>query len=155
MKNLFFYLLVCPLILFAQENFLSQSGSYHDSNISVDWSLGELVTETIESVNGLVILTQGMQQSPNDQTLNYPNNNESQSLIYYPNPVTKQVNITFDNKQYHKYLFIGVLGETVQQGILENTHNSLDIEKLASGIYFLKIFNKENQIIQTIKIIKK
>lgn len=155
MKNLFFYLQLFPLILFSQENFLSQGGSYHDSNISVDWSLGELATETTESVNGLVILTQGMQQFPDDQTLNYPNNNENQSLIYYPNPVNKKVNIIFDNKQYYKYLFIGVLGETVQQGILENKHNSLDIEKLASGIYFLKILNKENQIIQTIKIIKK
>lgn len=71
------------------------------------------------------------------------------SLQVFPNPFNKEIQISFENKlQTANYQIVTIFGQTVQTGQLTRTQKTLDLSKLAPGVYFIKANN------QSVKIIK-
>ena len=71
-------------------------------------------------------------------------NNEFMHLSLFPNPATTSLNIVLDSNIIDaKYEIYSVLGKKVITGNLNNSFNKINTSKLNSGIYMIKIFNKD------------
>ncbi len=136
----------------------SGGGSDLSNNIRLDWTLGELATETISTQQH--IYTQGFQQ-PYLQVINIPVQVDS-SLGYqvsvYPNPVTSMLHVYLhgvaDTKVYLRLSDIN--GRTVYLNSVYTAGSSttIDMTNLAADIYILFINTPSGQTIKTYKIIK-
>ena len=76
-------------------------------------------------------------------------------LKIYPNPTQDDLNITFEGKQSGNFeaTLYDVTGKImVQKAVSSNTVNSIPIQQLSTGMYFLRLTNGEEQTIQ--KVIK-
>jgi len=62
------------------------------------------------------------------------------SLRVYPNPTDGQLIIENGELTIENYSIYSVVGQVVMQGVLQN--NIINVEQLASGMYFLKVGNK-------------
>ena len=62
------------------------------------------------------------------------------SLRVYPNPTDRQLIIENGELTIENYSIYSVVGQVVMQGVLQN--NIINVEQLASGMYFLKVGNK-------------
>lgn len=139
----------------AQETTDAAGGNASGSGGSASYSIGQTVYTTHTGTNGSV--AQGVQQpyeisivtevkEASDITL---------SFMVYPNPTTnflklKVENYTSENLMYVLYELSGKVIETKK---IESSEVSITTEKLASGIYFLKITELDKDI-KTFKIIK-
>lgn len=75
-------------------------------------------------------------------------------ISVFPNPVTEQLNITFENNFEQKSIqLIDLTGRMVKTVMLNEANNSVDLKELNSGIYILKLFSNE-QLFLTDKLIK-
>jgi N-formylglutamate amidohydrolase len=72
----------------------------------------------------------------------------------YPNPVTRGNLIHFNlpENTIYEYQLFNLLGQLVASGEL-NSDKTLDSEKLISGVYIIRIFNKSSPVLMTNKII--
>tara|TARA_B100000809_G_scaffold11255_1_gene10548 strand:- start:7573 stop:8553 length:981 start_codon:yes stop_codon:yes gene_type:complete len=73
----------------------------------------------------------------------------SLSLLSYPNPVVNVLNFDLQENMKYNFILSDLNGRNIKQGQLDN---ELDVSKLNSGIYFLKVSAGERFIIK--KIIK-
>jgi hypothetical protein len=76
------------------------------------------------------------------------------NIIVYPNPVVRGDIIHFelaDNIEY-EYQILNAVGQLVAVGKLKN-NQSLDSSKLSSGVFLIKLSNKNNNKIYIHKII--
>ncbi len=79
----------------------------------------------------------------------------SQVFSVYPNPVKHQLTINL-NCQEKKVVFYGLFdlkGEKIKKGPLLNQRTLISMQGLDSGVYLMKIFQKQ-KILQTFKILK-
>ncbi|MBN8643011.1 MAG: T9SS type A sorting domain-containing protein [Flavobacteriales bacterium] len=79
------------------------------------------------------------------------NDNESDTVVYYPNPVTNVLNIESDFL-INKYEVINCIGQKVVENNPESNDVTIDFSELSSGMYFVKILS--DQKIKTLKIVK-
>lgn len=76
------------------------------------------------------------------------------NFIVYPNPVSATITIsTADNSELKSMVLFSILGQSVFETSLSGNNSSLDLSKLASGIYIYKIESSKG--ISTGKIQKK
>lgn len=82
---------------------------------------------------------------------------EKKSISIYPNPTSNNITISsldFLNKEALVNVY-DVLGNVViSNRYINNDENTINLENLSSGIYFLKITNQSGNLLQTQKIIK-
>lgn len=78
-------------------------------------------------------------------TLGLDNFEQKNQINIYPNPTSSLINISNTNEEL-KYKIVDLSGKVLMKGIY---NNQIDISKLKSGFYLLKLDNK-----QTFKIIK-
>ena len=72
----------------------------------------------------------------------------------FPNPTSNQVTILLEDiLQKSTVEIIDFTGKIVKTTIIDQTNSAIDINELADGIYFLKLFS-ENQLLFTEKIVK-
>jgi hypothetical protein len=84
--------------------------------------------------NRLTMTNVGALESVNSTNINSMNFNKT---IIFPNPSSKKIKISTQNSILgQNYSIINVFGETCTEG---NYQNSIDIESLQPGIYFLRI----------------
>ena len=70
------------------------------------------------------------------------------SLKLYPNPVLSVVNVD-NNLTNQPYNIIDTLGKVILKGKLNEGNNSINVEQLSKGIYYLKVANnKANKFIK-------
>ncbi|CAM4142059.1 MULTISPECIES: T9SS type A sorting domain-containing protein [Flavobacterium] len=75
------------------------------------------------------------------------------NIQFYPNPVNNYLNIKIKDKlKNSKFSIFQISGKTSKTGNLKNNLNTINLEELSKGVYFLKI--EKDDLIQTIKIIK-
>ncbi|MCF6306705.1 MAG: T9SS type A sorting domain-containing protein [Flavobacteriaceae bacterium] len=66
--------------------------------------------------------------------------NLAQNIIMYPNPASEllNINITINNQDY-TYSIINILGQVIREGSLNNGVNSVSINNIDTGLYFVKV----------------
>ena len=112
----------------------------------------EAITATENTTN--YYLTQGFQQ-PAKIVVTAINNLTTQSILsVYPNPFTSSIYIKRDGDKQLQIQLMDVSGKIVLNKALSTSENQLDLTTLASGLYLLKVYDTENQFIQSLKIEK-
>ncbi len=127
-------------------------GVFTQGQTSIQFALGEVITETISSADN--ILTQGfVQPYYNFTDLSVKDLSKTNfDIKIYPNPVLKELWINPVNIEISQYEILNISGKIVQQNIL--VANKIDFESLNCGIYLLKLYSKDQQIVKTVKIVK-
>ncbi len=70
-------------------------------------------------------------------------------LILYPNPAKDRVYVAFANPNESKgfaYVMYNLVGQPIEAGELVN--NTIPIQKIAKGIYFLELYNQQKKVIK-------
>lgn len=129
-----------------KQQVISSAGGYDVSgDISLSWTLGELVISTVESSGGDLILTQGFQQSKLEVTAIEENPDLGVAVTIYPNPTSEILNIKFVLPLEGETLMqlaapdgSIVLVEEVPSGVLIK---QINMQAYPAGTYFLRIQN--------------
>jgi len=109
---------------------LNISGVYYDTLQTINSCDSTIeLTLTITSVGIVEILT------------------EKSPIVVYPNPAFMQLHVKFDTPEVANYSISSITGQILLQGKVQN-NSPINIESLASGMYYLKIAGK------TVKFVK-
>ena len=142
---------------FLTNNILAQSVSpsvtnaiaykFANSGFYVDMSIGEVAIKTIKSSN--LILTQGYLQP-----ISIAQPCSSPGLIYYPNPVINSITLAASNCDLSlSYVEVNDLfGKKVLT--VDASNNLIDLTPIGVGIYILRVYNIEGELIASLKIVK-
>jgi hypothetical protein len=76
------------------------------------------------------------------------------AISVYPNPVSQYFMITSPQAQIDEVEIFNTIGQVVKTQKLSQTNNVINIDELASGTYYLRIYN-EGKFLKSDKIIKK
>jgi hypothetical protein len=77
-----------------------------------------------------------------------------QAIAVYPNPASKYFMITSPQVSIDEVQIFNTVGQLVKTQKLTQTNNEINIEDLASGTYYLRIYN-QGEFLKSDKIIKK
>jgi len=119
----------------------SQGGTY------VDMSVGELAVTTI-SASGNVITQGFLQPIKIEQPCATP------TLVYYPNPVVRTMTLAAtDCDVVVTYIeAYDLFGKEVL--VAPATNNEVDLSPIGVGVYLLRAYAEDGQLLGTVKIIK-
>ncbi|MEP7194906.1 MAG: T9SS type A sorting domain-containing protein [Saprospiraceae bacterium] len=116
-------------------------------NVSLEWTLGEVITETKSTSN--LIVTQGFHQTKIGPTAiqNYSIN----GIDVYPNPVNSKLNIVNKIESNLELKVYSIDGKELLLDKLPIGTKELDMESYPNGCYFLIIKNSDSQQKYTIE----
>ena len=158
MKNLINYLilLLLPLSLSAQnaeltpEVMASAGDSFSDNSLILEWTLGEIATESFE---GSLFVSQGFHQ-PLENITSIDNPLSSLGPIkVYPNPTKDRVFIEREKEGEVVVALLDLRGRILIKHTFSNSIDQLDLSPLPSGLYILNM-RDENQSSLSIRIQK-
>lgn len=136
----------------------SSGGSYSGASIQADYSAGETVTAS--GTSGSFIVNQGFQQNPAN-TSAIKEQGLLVNYVLFPNPAQDVVTLTLATKEgldlkisltnaTGQNIFTDPKAEKVNSGY----KREISLKTLASGIYFLNLFDSNNGLLQSIRFIK-
>lgn len=155
MKGLYFFYAAILFALNTQAQIIqpfvvnASGGFIQNSTVNVEWSLGELAVTTIGTPNNL--LTQGFLQPLLDSISGVSYHFDEGEIVAFPNPVSSNLFFKTSSSNIATVLVADVLGRVVLE--TDFTHK-IDLHLLVSGAYFIFLVDKEQQLIQSFKIIK-
>ena len=136
----------------AQEVISSQGESYSTSSGKIDFTIGEVVNQTIVGVNN--DLTQGFHQ-PNLTVTGIKDFEENFKAAIFPNPVVNSLSINFEEiDQVYHLEALDLNGKLLFVKQLNSNNNVIDVSYLSAGVYIFALRNQENRILKTFKIKK-
>jgi hypothetical protein len=159
MTSLFYLGLGLPG-LEAQETIPVAGGDVSGKGGSVSYSVGQVTYETYSGTNGYV--AQGVQLPFGISVISGIEEANSISLQFsaYPNPAKNFVILKIENFKAENltYRLFDINGKLLVEKNIEGNETRIDIDKLITAIYFMKVLriNKalSSQEIKTFKIIK-
>lgn len=120
---------------------IGSSGNYYEnSGVSLSWSLGETVTETVS--DGSNFLNQGFQQEIISVSTLIKKSADQKPIVVYPNPVHNTLVIESEETNIN-YQLMDLNGKIVFDGKIVSEFEKINFTKLPNGAYILKINNKE------------
>ena len=145
MNHLFkwiFTLLPCALLNIetnAQSTTAAAGGEAKSNLLSLNWTLGEVITET--SSSQAITLTQGYQQSKLEVISLNQENSTNVYCNVYPNPSSDFVVIDFKGRldKDSKFSIFDSNGVEVLQNKIEEERSFVSIKNLSAGSYIIKI----------------
>ena len=140
-----------------QWNAVSSGGDHMSSSVtghSIDWVLGEIMTETFRDNDQMAIITQGFLQSKLviSQTNEPVSNNIDLSI--YPNPSSNAVNIKTSNPNQLEVSVISANGSLISAPNAFVNSISIDLKAFPAGTYYLRFTDSETNHSSTFKIQK-
>jgi predicted FMN-binding regulatory protein PaiB len=78
----------------------------------------------------------------------------SENGILYPNPASDYINIKLNGISTDKLEICDITGKVLLSQTITNDYQQMQIRDLKRGMYFLKIYDK-NQNIKTLKFVKR
>lgn len=128
-------------------------GCLHSGNINISWTIGEPVSEYIESNN--ISLTQGFHQT-NFNILSIKNYTENSIHIKtYPNPTNKFLYIEqADSNQKNHFKIMDMTGKILITQTSKQQITEIDLSAFQPGVYFVNIMSDDKSKIKTYKIQK-
>ena len=151
MKKGLLILLCLPMIGFGQvtsPSVVSSSGdSYSNTNIIMDYTLGEIVVET--QTNSTTILTQGFHQGVLKVSTQVEN--IAIKTKVYPNPASDYLIIELEQSVNADILVYDINGKLViKDKLINEQHKQLDFSFLIQGNYLLHINIADKQSVYQI-----
>jgi len=127
---------------------------YKNSSYQLDWSIGELQTETYRTSGQS--LTQGFHQG-NYIITEIEQSNQFEAIVY-PNPTIDFVILKIDvsatyNKGNLQYRITDISGKILQNEKIRGNIQQINFSGFAIGTYFITI-QLNNQFVKSFKIIK-
>ncbi|MDC8001044.1 T9SS type A sorting domain-containing protein [Aequorivita todarodis] len=87
--------------------------------------------------------------------LNTPDFELIGDLKIYPNPASTTITVMNNRYPHLSYVFSNVMGQRIHSGSLSNTMNTIAVDKLSEGVYFLYLKDEDSKDSITKKIIIK
>jgi hypothetical protein len=147
-------LLVIGLTAQAQQANPAAGGDATGSGGSVAYSVGQIVYTTHTGTTGSV--AQGVQQPYEiSVVLSIENSLIDLDISAYPNPTTQNLTLSIGNdisETLHFQLY-DLSGKIIERRKISNRTETIHMENLATGPYFLKVSNANNEV-KIFKIIK-
>ncbi len=138
----------------AQEAVISAGGDALGSGGSVAYSVGQIIYATNIGTNGLV--AQGVQQPYTISTvLGIEEDPIKLDFTAYPNPTINFLTLNVGKAELSSLSFqlYDLRGILIESRKILNSTETISMENLTSGMYFLKVTNN-NKDLKTFKIIK-
>ena len=127
--------------------------TFENGNNKLSYTVGEVVVGSMTDEDGTYQLGNGYYPSLNLSTLNTETPELQLQLKIFPNPTKEVIYITHPTEQFFEVKITDVSGKQ----ILETAHQrqqSLSVETLTTGSYFITVTTKESKQTNTFKIIK-
>ncbi len=148
------------ILLLSANNLLSQKvlstsgGTGGFEGYAVNWSIGEVVTETF-SIGGVTVNQGFNQYSETIKNVSTIKGYETINVKAYPNPTTNFINIRISDIEINGLLYkITTLeGRIIMQGYLYNEETIIDFVNLSPTIYLLTILNN-GIVVRSFRIVK-
>jgi len=127
-------------------------GSANIGGTSIDWTIGELVTETVSTES--FILTQGFHQGEVLEIITSLDI-EQVKVTVFPNPTASQLQVELNDFTDVEFHLFDIKGDQVLfQSKPTHTRSTIDVSSYPSGIYMLEIFDLKANSKEIVKIIK-
>lgn len=142
MKFLFVILLFIPAFLLGQhidrQVLPVQGGFEHGETMSVSWTLGEIITETVYTKD--IAITQGFQQPDFTIELIDQAQGEKLPIKIYPNPTQGRLTLQLESP-IDRYLMeiVDLQGRIIQRSWHQNMKTEIDLTPLPSGQYVIRV----------------
>jgi hypothetical protein len=138
----------------AQQATTATGGDATGSGGSVAYSVGQIVYTTHTGTTGSV--AQGVQQPYEiSVVLGIENSLIDLDISAYPNPTTQNLTLSIGNdiSENLHFQLCDLSGKIIERRKISNRTETIHMENLASGPYFLKVSNANNEV-KIFKIIK-
>lgn len=74
---------------------------------------------------------------------------ESNTILLFPNPAENQITLIMsDSSLGNNYIITDLSGKSILKGIIESGQSTIELEKLASGSYFITVKNGHQELIR-------
>jgi hypothetical protein len=136
-----------------QQVIATSSGNDQNSDLSIEWTLGEPVIATLST--GTIVLTQGFHQPDLEVTVIKSLDGLPYTVEAYPNPTDELLLIQLKNAEARdfQYLLYDMTGKVLEQKKLESDITAINMLNYPAGVYLLKVMQMDNEI-KTFEIIK-
>ena len=136
------------------EVYSSFGGHSVGSTIQLTWTAGEPLFETATNANS--ILTQGFNQVLHVIASDVDMESDDAKFQVFPNPCKDNVWIEFSLLNEDKTLLklFDLSGNILLISPMKFQRELINVSHLASGLYIYKIYNMQNQLLKTGKIVK-
>jgi hypothetical protein len=138
----------------AQQATTATGGDATGSGGSVAYSVGQIVYTTHSGTTGSV--AQGVQQPYEiSVVLGVENSLIDLDISAYPNPTTQNLTLSIGNdiSENLHFQLCDLSGKIIERRKISNRTETIHMENLATGPYFLKVSNANNEV-KIFKIIK-
>ncbi|MCE2711336.1 MAG: T9SS type A sorting domain-containing protein [Cryomorphaceae bacterium] len=142
--------LLLPSIFIAQQVISSQGESYSNTNTKIDFTMGEMVTNTAS--DGTIDLTQGFHQT-NWIFVGVEDLQPETQVNIYPNPSVDELTIETSAFKELSFEIVDAVGKLVEHDELSAKKTPVKVARLAPGNYTLNI-RHGGQVWKTFKLIK-
>ncbi len=131
----------------------SASDSFNNTSYQLDWSIGELATETYTGAQNT--LTQGFHQGTYIVTSIDENPLLEFSIVAYPNPTSDFVTLKVESSKVEnlQVTVTDLTGKVLQNYKFANETEQINFSSYSVGTYLISI-TQNNQFIKSFQIIK-
>lgn len=131
------------------------------SGLSLSYTVGETVIETVSSLQGTLVFTQGFQQSGTEDIVGIDDLEFLVDYQIYPNPTPGPITVELrTDRPMIMYLEIyDMIGQktpvpTIEARFQGRFATRMDLTELSDGVYLLAMLNEAKQIVHTFRIEK-
>ena len=131
----------------------SAGTTLENSNNRIRYTAGELVVGAMTDEEGTYQLGNGYYPSLNLSTLNTETPELQLQVKVFPNPTKEVIYITHPTEQFFDVRITDISGKQILQKAHQK-EQSLNVQTLTTGTYFITVTTKESKQTNTYKIIK-
>ena len=128
-------------------------GGFDTGTSKLSYTTGEVVVGAMTSEDGSIQLGNGYYPSLDLSTLNTQSPELKLQVKVYPNPTTEAIFITHPTEQFFEVRITDVSGKQILQ-TAHQRQQTLSVQSLTSGTYFVTVTTRDSKQTNTYKIIK-
>jgi hypothetical protein len=138
----------------AQQTTDCAGGNASSTGGSVSYSLGQIFYEYDSDITGNI--SQGVQHAFEIYSLGIYESTLNQNISISPNPSTEllTINITESKSKNLIFKLYDIQGKVIFSGHINEPVTTINMSRIPAAIYYVNIENRQNQILQSFKIIK-
>ena len=130
----------------AQKSYLDFNTGWPDNS----WEISE---PAIYYQAAYIRMLSGIMSVNNSTTSNSDLSSEEPQIDLFPNPSLDEVTVS-GNILHYKLVVIDNLGTEISSHVMNGKSQKIDLSAIPAGIYYLRVINKEQEIVASKKVIK-